>query len=116
MRSLFSLAIVVGLILISSPFAYAGPETSKPDTKQADAKKAGESASDKAETKKADAKKPEATKAETAKPADKKAEPAVKKVSVVRFTLKGTLPEGPSSPGLFGDLQTSLSTLVERLE
>jgi len=42
--------------------------------------------------------------------------PAVKRPTVVRFTLRGEYPEGPTSFGLFGDLQTSLQTAVERMD
>ena len=40
----------------------------------------------------------------------------VKKTVVVALTLEGDYPEGPTSPGVFGDLQPSLATLVQRLD
>jgi protease-4 len=40
----------------------------------------------------------------------------IKKVSVVRLTIKGDFPEGPTQPGLFGDLQPSLSKVIDRLD
>jgi protease-4 len=70
--------------------------------------------------KKADATKSQAT------PTAKKPEPALAKqepqkktpttANVVEFTLRGEYPEGPKADGLFGDLQTSLRTLVERID
>ena len=36
--------------------------------------------------------------------------------TVVRFSLNGEYPEGPSEGGLFGDLQPSLGKLIERLD
>jgi protease IV len=47
------------------------------------------------------------------KPAEK---PAAKKLKVVRFTLKGSYPEGPESVGLFSDTETSLQTIVDHLD
>ena len=38
------------------------------------------------------------------------------KSTVVRFSLNGEYPEGPSEPGLFADLQPSLGKLIERLD
>ncbi len=49
------------------------------------------------------------------RPASEKAEPA-KKPTVVRFAIKGAFPEGPTSPGLFGDLQQSLATMIRRID
>ena len=50
--------------------------------------------------------------AKEAKPAEKPA----KKPVVVQFTLKGEYPEGAMAPGVFGELQPSLATLVERMD
>jgi hypothetical protein len=36
--------------------------------------------------------------------------------TVVRFSLNGEYPEGPSEAGMFGDLQPSLSKLIDRLD
>ncbi len=36
--------------------------------------------------------------------------------TVVRFSLSGEYPEGPSDEGLFGDMQPSLGKLIERLD
>jgi protease-4 len=60
----------------------------------------------------------ESRKAEEPKKADGKSaeKPATKKLTVVRFTLRGEYPEGPTSFGLFGDLQTSLQSAVERMD
>jgi protease-4 len=38
-----------------------------------------------------------------------------KTATVVQFTLHGEYPEGPSAPGMFGEMQPSLATLVERI-
>jgi len=51
--------------------------------------------------------------AKAAKPAAKK---AIKKTVVVAFTIKGEYDEGPTSPGLFGDLQPCLATIVRRID
>ena len=50
---------------------------------------------------------------EAKKPLAKKAE---KKATVVAFTIKGDYPEGPTQPGLFGEMQPSLATLIERMD
>ncbi len=41
---------------------------------------------------------------------------AVKKTVVVVMTIEGDYAEGPTSPGLFGDIQPTLTKLVERLD
>lgn len=46
--------------------------------------------------------------------AGQEAEPVEAKV--VRFTLRGEYPEGPTPPGLFGELRSSLSKIVRRLD
>ena len=51
--------------------------------------------------------------AKTAKPAEKKEK---KKLTVVRFTIKGGYPEGAGQPGFFGELQPSLSKLLQRMD
>jgi protease-4 len=45
-----------------------------------------------------------------AKPADKK------KATVVRLTIRGDYSEGPSQPGLFGDIQPTLAKVIQRME
>ena len=56
------------------------------------------------------------------KPAEKavkspaKKEPAAKKPVVVLLTLKGEYPEGAGTPGVFGELQPSLATIIQRLD
>jgi protease-4 len=50
----------------------------------------------------------------TAKPSDTKA--AKTHTKVVRLSLHGEYPEGPSETGMFGDLQPSLSRLIELLD
>ena len=74
-----------------------------------------------AETKteaKTEAVKPADVKPADVKPADKPAEkkPAKKTAQVVRFTIKGDYPEGPSPPALFGEMQPSLATVIERMD
>ena len=59
--------------------------------------------------------------AEAAKPdekaeAAKTAKEAVKPPTIVQFTIKGDYPEGPSAPGLFGDMQPSLASIVQRMD
>lgn len=54
--------------------------------------------------------------AEGAAPAAKTAKPPVKKSLVVALTLDGEYPEGAGSPGIFGDLEPSLATLVQRMD
>jgi protease-4 len=39
-----------------------------------------------------------------------------KTLTVVRFSVSGEYPEGPSDEGMFGDLQPSLGKLIERLD
>ena len=56
--------------------------------------------------------------AEAASPA-KKAKPAastaVKKTVVVSFAIEGEYAEGPTAPGVFGDMKPCLATLVQRI-
>ena len=53
--------------------------------------------------------------APTAKAGKSAAKESVKN-SVVVFTLHGDYPEGPSSPGVFGDLKPSLAAMIERMD
>ncbi len=56
---------------------------------------------------------------ETAKPKEKPAkaeEKTPKSATVVQFTIKGDYPEGPTSPGLFGELQSSLGHIIRRMD
>ena len=48
------------------------------------------------------------------KPAAKKAEPKV--LTVVQLTVKGALPEGPQPVEMFAERQTSLNTMISRIE
>ena len=48
--------------------------------------------------------------------ASKPAEKPAKRPVVVQLTLKGEYPEGAVAQGVFGDLQPSLATLIERLD
>ena len=57
---------------------------------------------------------PDKPKADAAKPAEKS--PAPKKATVALITLSGSFPEGPTSMGLFGELQQSLSTAIRRID
>lgn len=75
---------------------------------------------------KAEAKKPAKPKQpEAAKEKPKKSEPAKskekskakpKKPTVVRFTLRGTYPEGPVPTGIFGEMRESLYALIARMD
>ncbi len=51
-----------------------------------------------------------------AKKAKATAAKAVKKTVVVVQTIEGEYAEGPTSPGVFGDMKPSLATLVQRLD
>ena len=53
--------------------------------------------------------------AEAKKPAAKAGKTAAAKPIVVCLTLAGEYPEGPAAPGVFAEIQPSLSTLVERI-
>ena len=46
----------------------------------------------------------------------KAGKPAVKKPIVVCLTLDGEYPEGPGSPGIFGELEPSLGDIVRRID
>jgi protease IV len=52
--------------------------------------------------------------AATPKAAPAKAD--VKKATVVKFTLEGEYPEGPTSPGLFSEMEPSLADIVRRMD
>jgi protease-4 len=110
-----------------------------PASEPAKEKSAGDAKSEKAKPEKSQsktAKKPAAAKPKAAttaakaeeKPAAAEAKPAAKHATktaktkesktlkVVRLTIKGEMPEGPTQPGLFGELQPSLTKLLERLD
>jgi protease-4 len=55
-------------------------------------------------------------KAEQNKAGKPAATAAAKKATVVCFTLKGDYREGPAPAGLFGEMQSSLGTLVQRID
>jgi protease-4 len=59
---------------------------------------------------------PKADAPKAATPAEKGAKVVHRKASVVEFTLKGEFPEGPQQPGLFSEIQPSLSKFVERMD
>jgi protease IV len=70
---------------------------------------------DKAAPSRADKPKKEAkSKGEKAKSAARHA--GAKKPIVVHFTITGSYPEGPTSLGLFGDMQPSLASAIERMD
>ena len=46
---------------------------------------------------------------------EKKKETA-KTARLVRMTIKGDYPEGPTSAGMFGDLKPSLRTIIDRID
>ncbi len=88
-------------------------EKAKEQTQQKAADK-GEKAEPKAD-KPSSPDKPEKPKQDTPKKKEK-TEPAKKVLTVADFTLRGEYTEGPTQPGLFGEMQNSLHTLVERLD
>jgi protease IV len=49
-------------------------------------------------------------------PDEKRAAKPPKKPLVVQLTIRGEYPEGVRSPGLFGDLQPSLATVIQRID
>jgi protease IV len=51
-----------------------------------------------------------------APPAKGAAKPAAKKTVVVSFAIEGDYDEGPTSPGVFGDMTPSLATIVRRID
>ncbi|MBN2023733.1 MAG: signal peptide peptidase SppA [Pirellulales bacterium] len=93
----------------AKPVEEPKPEPKKDDAKQP-APKQAEPAKDEGKTQ-ADEKK----EGETPKPDDKKAE-AKKRVLVVRIALRGSYPEGPTTAGPFGEMETSLSSLLKKFE
>jgi len=97
--------------LMGSPLSAADkkPDAAKP---QATAQKS-EPVKKAVPAKKVEVAKPQAETKPAVKPAEKKESTTA---TVVDFTLRGEYPEGPSAGGLFGDLQTSLRTLVERID
>lgn len=84
----------------------------------------GKEADDEAEAPEEDAAKPEAKQPEPEaavakkdeEPKKSKPEPAKKTLAVADFTLRGGFPEGPTQPGLFGELQGSLDSFLGRLD
>ncbi len=97
----------------------AGKSTAKKDEekKSADKKAEAEKLKNEKQFEEADdssATKPAAKSA--AKVTEKTAKTAAKTVTVVRFSLNGEYPEGPSEAGMFGDLQPSLGKLIDRLD
>ncbi len=83
------------------------------------AKEAGEKAEaseEEAEKPEAKQPEPEAEPAKEEEPKKAKPAPAKKTPAVADFTLRGGFPEGPSQPGLFGELQSSLDTFIGRLD
>lgn len=54
--------------------------------------------------------------AKAVKKAPQEQKPEKKSATVVDFTLRGEYPEGPAPAQLFGDMQTSLRTIVDRLD
>ncbi|MGA2063700.1 MAG: signal peptide peptidase SppA [Thermoguttaceae bacterium] len=106
----------------ATPPARIDGNSPAPSEKKAERGKSGK----KAKTEKSQstpAEKPATTKpaAVPAKPAEKPAKKEAKAkepktLKVVRLTIKGDFPEGPVQPGLFGELQTSLGKLIERLD
>ncbi len=123
MRRLVLIFTAVSLLCVYSPILRASPteEKEKPAAAAAEKPKPAAKKKDAAEgdLKKAAKPKDEDQKKTTKPKKEKKKEQkkAEKKTPlVVKFTLKGDLPEGPPAPGIFGELQTSLATVVKRLD
>lgn len=99
------------------PAKATEPEKAEPDKAMDDkAKPEAEKPSPKAAPAKEEPKREK--KAEPAKKAEseKKAEPAKKTITVADFTLRGEYPEGPTQAGLFGEMQSSLDGIIDRLD
>ncbi|MBN2476778.1 MAG: signal peptide peptidase SppA [Pirellulales bacterium] len=86
-------AWLIAALCFPASATWAIPVAEKDDSSQAEAKTDG--TSDKSET--------------------EKPRPA-KRVNVVRLAIKGSYPEGPTSLGLFGELQQSLATVIQRID
>ena len=127
MRRLVLLLCVISLVCLPLSTIHAAPDSGKQETPAAKPskprhhhdKKGKDQPKDK-EAKKAKADKSKAVAAakgptKEAKAAKPAAKPAKKPV-VVQFTLKGEYPEGAMAPGVFGELQPSLATLIERMD
>jgi protease IV len=107
---------------VKSSKSATAKKTEKADEKKADEKKTAEKKPAEKKPEKYDefddddakpSAKESTTAAKTAKSSETK--PA-KPTKVVRLTLKGEYPEGPTDPGMFADLQPSLSRLIELLD
>lgn len=105
MRRLVFLLCVISLVCLRVPMSDAAPAPGK----KADKEAVGAKEPTKAAKPAAQPTKP------TEKPAAVAKKPAKKPV-VVQLTLKGEYPEGATAPGLFGELQPSLATLVGRMD
>ena len=82
--------------------------------KAKDKKTASNKEAESKKTKKAAAKRTAQKEKKQEKSAAKKAEPKV--LTVVRLTVKGALPEGPQPVEMFSRRQTSLNTMISRIE
>ncbi len=92
---------------------------SMPSVRRLSAAEAKKPAAQKAEPQKPTAQKPAKPKPAAKAPAKqvaakKPAEPA--KATVVRMTIEGAYPEGPSMPGLFAEIQPSLDKALQRID
>lgn len=117
MRRIISIAWIVCLLLFVVHSAGAA-DAAKPSSDKAKAAKTEKSAAAKAKdtqpkTAAAAAKKDQPAKKQAVK--EKKKETA-KTARLVRMTIKGDYPEGPTSAGLFGDLKPSLRVIIERID
>jgi protease-4 len=131
MRRLTLIAWVLGIFVLPALAAPAA-DVAKPSPDKAPsagkhsapAKKAKAEPAAKAKPQEAAKAKPQETakakpqEAAKAKPPAKAkpAEPVKKELRLVRLTLKGEYPEGSAPVGLFGEMQMSLRTLLERID
>lgn len=134
MRRFVLLIYVLSLLCLPVPTIHAAADSSKEATPASETHKSRrqERNSEKEKIKeqeKAEKGKDESTAKpaiEKPKPGDQAAKPAekatksvqkvVKKPIVVQFTLRGEYPEAAGAAGLFGELQPSLATIVQRMD
>ena len=103
MRCLVLLGCVISLLCLSSATLHSAPAAEKEKPAVA-----------KAEKSQSTAKKKDKAKGKTKAAKGKKT--TAKKPVVVKLTLKGGFPEGPASPGLFGKLQSTLASTIQRID
>jgi protease-4 len=111
----FVLACVVAFLGLPLSTLHAAPDTPKKDASAAkpEQKPADKKANDQAKPQAANADANKAQPAAAINPT-KKTDPT--KTTIVQFALNGEYPEGAGAAGLFGDLQASLASLIQRMD